>query len=137
MKTAIVYYSYTQNTKKWVEEKARKIGADVIEIRERKRRSTLGAYICGSLAARRRKSADIEPLTADLAAYDTLILAAPIWAGFPATPFNNMVSLLPRGKAVDLVMVSGSGNSKGSATGTRKLVEDAGCRLTGYSDVKR
>lgn len=137
MKTAIVYYSYTQNTKKWAEEKAHEIGADLIEIRERKHRSAIGAYVCGSLAARRRKSADIEPLTADLAAYDSLILAVPIWAGFPATPFNNMVSLLPREKTVELVMVSGSGDSKGSAEGTRRLIEDAGCKVTGYSDVKR
>lgn len=136
MKTGIIYYSYTQNTKKWAENKAREIQADLIEIHTQKHRSTLNAYVCGSLASRRRKSEKIEPLTTDLSIYDKLIVAVPIWADFPAAPFNSIVSLLPRGKEVELVMVSGSGNSKASAEGSRSLIENAGCTVSGYTDIK-
>lgn len=68
MKTGILVYSYTGNTQKWAKKQARALHADLIELHEQKRRSIPGAYICGSLAARRRKSAKIEPITADLAA---------------------------------------------------------------------
>ncbi|WP_418666215.1 hypothetical protein [Allofournierella sp.] len=66
-----------------------------------------------------------------------LILAVPIWAGYPATLFNNMVSLLPAEKEVELVMMSGSGNSAAGAEGTKELVRRSGCRVSKYSDVKR
>lgn len=136
MKTAVLYYSYTGKTRALAEKRAGEEGAELIEVRERKPRSTLGAYVMGSLAARRRKKAEILPVSRDLSAFDRFLILIPLWAGFPAPPFNNMLDLLPKGSEVELVITSGSENSGGSKEKTIALAAAKDIKIVKYQDVK-
>lgn len=136
MKTAVLYYSYTGKTRALAKKRAGEEGAELIEVRERKPRSTLGAYVMGSLAARRRKKAEILPVSHDLSVFDRFLILIPLWAGFPAPPFNNMLDLLPKGSEVELVITSGSGNSGGSKEKTIALAAAKGIKIVKYQDVK-
>lgn len=136
MKTAIIYYSYTGKKKKLAEKKVRKDNADLIEIKEKNRRSTVGAYVVGSLAARRQKKTEIETVFADFSDYDRLIIMVPLWAGFPAPAFNNILELIPPGKEIELIITSGSGNSSASKEKTIALSATKKVRVVKYQDVK-
>lgn len=65
-----------------------------------------------------------------------MIVAVPIWAGFPSTPFNNILELLPEGKEIELILTSGSGNSKGSKEKTISLAKQKNIKVIKYTDVK-
>lgn len=136
MKSVIIYYSYTGKTRELAEKTARDIEADLIEIKEKRNRSTFNAYVCGSLAARRQKKTEIKEVTFDLSEYEKVIVAVPIWAGFPSTPFNNILELLPEGKEIELILTSGSGNSKGSKEKTISLAKQKNIKVIKYTDVK-
>lgn len=136
MKTAILFYSLSGNTHRWAKAETARRDADLIEVAERSKRGPFGSFIQGCPAAiGRRPSNKLAAPLPDLSGYDTLVLAAPIWAGHPAPPFNNMVAALPADKAVELVFLSGSGNSQKSADATKALVKAQGCRVTAYTDL--
>jgi hypothetical protein len=141
MSTIVIYYSYTGNTKKYAEDLANECdslcgeNADILELQYAKPLSKPKAYALGSFAAMRRKCAELKPLGCDLAKYDKIIIAMPIWASHPAPPINNVIAALPSGKDVELIMISASGNS-GNADKTKALIEAKGCTVTKYADVK-
>lgn len=136
MKTVVIYYSYTGKTRTLAEKKARKEKAELIEIKEQKARSTIGAYVAGSLAARRQKKSVILEIALDLSAFERIIIMVPLWAGFPAPAFNNILELLPKGCSVELIITSGSGNSGGSKDKTITLAASRGIKVVKYQDVK-
>ncbi len=136
MKNLVIYYSYSGKSRKIAQEIARSKNADIVEVKEIKKRSTFNAYVFGSLASRRQKTSEIEKLKCDISAYKKITIVMPIWAGFPAAPFNNIVKVLPSGKEIALVMTSGSGNSNGSADKTKSLITEKGCMVVSYQDIK-
>ena len=136
MKTLIIYYSYTGKTRTIAEELAKKESADIVEVKEKKKRSKFNAYIIGSFTAMRQKKADLESFNIDFSEYEKIIIAMPIWAGFPAPAFNNVLELLPNDKTVELIMTSGSGKSTGSAEKSKELVTLRKCTVVKYRDIK-
>jgi len=136
MKAIILYYSYKGHTKKVAEKMARAQGAELVEIRTKKRKNILMTFLVDCPHARMRKSSAIEPFTKDLSGYDLITLAAPVWAGYPAPAFNAMVGLLPKGKNIEVIMVSGSGDTKKVEDGTRKLIKKQGCTVVAYKDIR-
>lgn len=136
MKTLVIFYSYTGKTKKLAQDLANKEQADMVEVNYIKRPSTLGAYVAGSLAARRQKSVKLQPLRCDFSAYDKIVIAVPIWAGFPAPPFHNIAAALPGGKQVECIMTSGSGASGDTRKRVEAMLAEKGCELVGFRDVK-
>lgn len=60
--------------------------------------------------------------------YDRVVLMAPVWAGYPAPPFNSAVELLPPGTEVEVILVSGSGNSEKSRAKVRLQIKNAAVR---------
>lgn len=135
MKTAVIYYSFSGKTKTAAAVVAREEDADLFEVKTKKRYSVLSAFFRGSPAAMKQKPVDIQPLGCAFEDYDKLVLMAPIWGGFPAPPFNAVVELLPAGKEVGLIMVSGGGECK-NADKIKVLVESRGCTVTDYKDQK-
>ena len=135
MKKLVLYYSLSGHSKRIALDIAAKEKCAIAEVREVKKRSILGAFFSGALAARGRRHADIMPVHLQLSAYDTIVLIAPIWAGYPAPALNSMIAMLPEGKDVELILSSGSGSSKGSAAGTKALVETRGCHVAAYRDI--
>lgn len=136
MKATIIYYSYTGKTRALAEKKAREEQAAIFEIKEQKQRSTLGAYVLGSLAARTQKKAVIEEVSFDLLPFDRILVAVPLWAGYPAPAFNNILDLIPAGKEVELMITSGSGNSGNSKEKTLALAASKGIQIVQYQDIK-
>jgi flavodoxin len=136
MKTLVVYYSLGGKTKKIAAEKAEKEGAELLEIKTKKRYSFLSAFFKGTPAAMKQKPVDIQALQCDFAAYDKIILAAPIWGGFPAPPFNSAVHLLPTGKDVEIIFCSGGGGPTKSADIVKELIAKQGCTVVGFTDIK-
>lgn len=134
MKALVVFYSFGGTTADIVKKKAEENGADLIELKYEKKPSIIGAFLkCP--AAMSRKKAKLLPFDADWESYDMIVLAAPVWAGYPAPPFNNAVEALPSGKNVEIVLVSGSGKSS-KREETISLIETKGCKLFDYLDIK-
>ena len=136
MKTLVIFYSYTGKTRRLAQDTAENENADIVEVKEIKRRSTVGAYVGGSFAAMRQKEAKIEKYECNFDDYDKIIIFMPVWAGYPAPAMNNIINALPEGKDVEIIMTSGSGSSAKSSEKTKTLIADRGCRVTKYTDVK-
>ena len=136
MKTLVVFYSYTGKTKVIAENRAKEEKADILELKEKKPRSKFNAYFSGSIAARKQRLSELQDFSADFSKYDKIIIAMPIWAGYPAPAINNIIYILPYGKEIELIMTSGSGSSKGSCNKTKALIEAKGCKVINYTDIK-
>jgi len=136
MKTLVVYYSLSGRTKKAAIEKAEKEGADLLEVRKKKPYSVFTAFVLGARAAMTQKTVEIEEPNCDFTEYDKIILAAPIWGGFPAPPITTIIKMLPAGKEVEFLLTSGGGDSSKGATKTKELVTKQGCTVVGYTDIK-
>ncbi len=135
MKTLILYYSLSGKTRALARRKAEQLGAELIEIQETRKRSMLSAFTSGAYHALRSRPVPIRPLDVDMDAFEKIILLAPIWAGYPAPALLSVFPLLPKGKDVELVLTSSSGNSQRSAEKTQRQVEEAGCRVADYTDI--
>ena len=135
MKTAVVYYSLGGSTRSFARAEAEARGADLIEIHPAKAYNPFTAFVRGCPAAIRQKGV---PLSAapDLSGYERIVLMAPVWAGFPAPPFNTMVNLLPSGKEVEVILVSASGSSEKSHDKVRALIRSKGCKVVAQRDIR-
>ena len=97
-KTLIVYYSYTNNVEKIVNELSRQIEADVVEIEPAEKGLDYAAnnYAIGSaqIGAIKNNPDDssfypvIDPVNVNLDEYDTIIIAAPLWWSQMAAPLQ-------------------------------------------------
>lgn len=133
--TAVIFYSYTGKTRILAQKKARKRNADLIEVKDAKKRSKAGAYLFGSLAARKQKRARLAAPIPDLAPYHTILILCPLWAGAPAPAFNNILDALPSGKDVEVFITSGSGDSSASKAHTIAEIKAKGCPVS-YVDIR-
>lgn len=136
MKTLVIYYSHSGKTKKEAEKLAASVGGELCEVTEVKKRGVFGAYFIGCPQALKRVVPAIRPIGAKLEDYERIYIGAPIWAGHPAPAFNAVVKALPAGREVGLFLTSGSGDSSKSADGTKKLIENKGCNVIEYKDIK-
>lgn len=138
MKSVILYYSYTGHTKKWAEKMARTTGADLVEIQPENPKSKFLTFLVDCPRSMMRKASPIKPIAQDLKAYDLITIASPVWASYPTPTFNGILKMLPKGKNVQLIFMSGGGNgsTKRSEHGTRELVRQAGCKVVDYKEVK-
>ncbi len=136
MKTIVLYYSFGGHTKAEAARLASERDAELIGLVETKKRRLLSAFFPGAYHAKTRKASEIQSLTADLTQYDRIIIGSPIWGGFPTPAFNAIVDLLPAGKEVELFFCSAGGSSKDSEEGTRRMIQDRGCTLVEYRDIK-
>jgi flavodoxin len=113
MKELILFYSLAGATRRYAEARAAEDGAELVEIKEKTKRNGFTAWIPGVFQAMGQSKTAIEPLGADLAAYDKIVLAGPIWASNVAPAVNSAAALLPKTAKVELVLVSGSGTGYG------------------------
>lgn len=84
MTNLVVYYSRTNNTKLVAQTIKNEIGADLLEIRDKKNRSGPIGYVLGAIDAFREKDTSIEYEKTDLKKYDTVYIGTPVWAAKPA-----------------------------------------------------
>lgn len=137
MKTLVVYYSYTGHTKGIAQTVAVREKADLLEIKEQTRPGVFSAYTKGCLRAMRRECVPIEPMKKSLSDYDKLVVMAPVWAGYPAPAINAVLGMLPAGKEIEVILVSGGGSSSEKAKQSIvRQIEDLGCILLKYETIK-
>ena len=134
MKTLVIFYTYSGNTKGFAQKLAAQESADILEIKGAARPGAIKAYTFGCLAAMRHNAWPISPVHADLDAYERFFLLAPIWAGNPPPAFHAFLEQLPKGKTIVAKMISASGKSNCRAwLEETLLVKD--CRLESFEDV--
>ena len=136
MKTAIVYYSNKGTTKRYCKALTENIGADLYEIKAAKEQGMFLCLLTQCPMAIRQKTTKIKTKPIDLTGYDKILIASPMWAGYPAPVFNNIVEMLPSGKEVEIIVVSGSGTTKPAVKEkVTNLVNKTGSVVVGYRDV--
>ena len=114
MKSIIVYYSYTGNTKKVAEilqEYLRNKGdADIIELTDLQE---TGKFFKQAAQAFRHAKADIPEVKFDLSTYDTICFGTPIWAFGPAPALNTYLSKCFGLEAKPIVLFATYGSGTG------------------------
>ncbi|MBO5303314.1 MAG: NAD(P)H-dependent oxidoreductase [Lachnospiraceae bacterium] len=93
MKTAIIYYSMSGNTKYTAEKIAEKLDADIIRIEPVKAYPSQGAkkFIWGGKSAVMGEKPKLQPYEFDLEKYDRIIIGTPVWASNFAPPIRTFI----------------------------------------------
>ncbi len=81
MKTLLVYYSWTGNTRKLAQKITSKLKCDVEEIYEKNKRAGKIGFMLGGFQAVFGMKTDIEKPKKDPADYDLILIGGPVWAG--------------------------------------------------------
>jgi flavodoxin len=89
----VVFASRTGYTRQIAEEIARRIGADVEEIRESTRRSGWFGYWRCAREALRRTAVQINPPLLRPRDYRVVVLGTPVWAGNVSSPMRAYIAL--------------------------------------------
>jgi flavodoxin len=131
MKAIVVYYSLTGKTRSIAEGFAKEFGCDIKRIEEVKKRSLPGAYFLGAFAAMRGKTSEIAPLNIDLEAYDTIVIATPVWASSPVPAVNTFMTVtnFKNKKVVFLISPASGNDSKAASLMTDKIHAKGGAVL--------
>src|SRR4030043_227679 len=112
MKSAIVYYSYSGNTRKVAEVLSASLSqqgeADIIEL---KGLDESDKFFGQAMRAFRHKRAEIQPVNFNLSSYDLICFGSPVWAFGPAPAMNTYLDkcLGLAGKPAILFTTYGSG----------------------------
>jgi flavodoxin len=83
MKTLVVYYTRTGNTKFVAETVAAELAADTEEIIDKKKRQGMLGWLSAGRDAMGQKETEIAQTKRTLTDYDLVIIGQPVWAGNP------------------------------------------------------
>ena len=111
------------------------LNADLIELMPKSPYNRFTAFVRGCPEAVKQKAVALDGMPL-FVGYDRVVLMAPVWAGYPAPVFNSAVELLPPGTEVEVILVSGSGNSEKSKAKVRLQIKKRGCMLTAQRDIR-
>jgi flavodoxin len=93
MKTLVVYYSRTGNTKMIAESLAESLNCDIEEIQDTEKRSGIIGYIKSGYETSRDKLPKIKEPKYDPSQYDLLIVGTPVWAGKMSVPLKSYLKM--------------------------------------------
>ncbi len=79
MKSLVVYYSRSGNTRFVAEQVCREIGGDVEEIVDKKKRNGFLGFVLSGYDATRGKVTTIEPVKRSPRDYDLVVVGTPMW----------------------------------------------------------
>lgn len=91
MKTLIVFYSRTENTKKIAKTLQKSLNCDIEEIKEKSSHNGPIGYMKGGFESSTGRASPIKPISKDPSQYDLVIIGTPVWAANMASP---MISYL-------------------------------------------
>ncbi len=92
MKTLVVYYSRSGNTKKIAEEISNKVKCDIEEIIDNKNRKGIIGWLISGRDAHSRKLTTISEINKDPSKYDVIAIGTPIWAGLMAPAVRTYIN---------------------------------------------
>jgi flavodoxin len=115
MKTAVVFYSYDGHCAFVAEELKARLNADLTRLytTDEKRRRGFAKYAWGGSQVFMGIKPALKPCAFDAAAYDLIIIGAPVWAGSPAPPVRTFLAGAKiSGKEVAFFVCHGGGKGK-------------------------
>jgi flavodoxin len=119
MKSIVIYYSYSGNTRKVAEVLEKylkdKAGVQIIELKSLDESNN---FFKQASRAFRHIKAKIEPVNFDLSCYDTVCLGTPVWAFGPAPTVNTYLDNCLGITGKDIVLFS----TYGSGTGNQRCL---------------
>lgn len=137
MKSLVIYYSLTENTKFIAETVAREIGADVLVLRTVDKKiqpKGFMKYIWGGRQVFMKEAPELEPLEKDPADYELLIIGTPVWAWNFTPPLKSFFAAHKlSGKKIAIFCTHGGGPGK---TLDNMAAELAGNEIVGRIDFK-
>jgi flavodoxin len=116
MKSLVVYYSLTGNTKMISEKIAASAGSEILEIVPIKEYQKEGAskYIWGGYEAKMKKEPELNPINIDLNKYNLIFLGSPVWAWTLSPPVRSFLKKNTlTNKKFALFMTAGGDGIKG------------------------
>lgn len=114
MRVLVVFYSRTGNTRVVAEAIAKRLRADIEEIKDEKNRSGILGFLRSGYEAVVGKLADIHPVGRNPEGYDLVIVGSPIWVGRLSSPVRAYMAL--HGRAIrNIVLFCTCKNSEGRA----------------------
>lgn len=111
MQSLILYYSMSGHTKRHALRLAQETGAVPYPIELENPHGKALTSILGILQVFSGAKPPILPLPVDISDFDRILLAGPVWAGKQAPALNSAIALLPPGKEVSVLLVSGGGEA--------------------------
>jgi flavodoxin len=136
MKAVVVFYSFDGNCTFVAEQIKNQLNADLVQLRleNEKRPRGFAKILWGCSLMFSRKNPPLKPYTFDPAAYDLIIIGAPVWAGAPAAPLRTFVSgTAITGKKLAL-FVCHAGGKRGSLGKFKSMF--AGNEIIGETDFQ-
>lgn len=107
-KMLILCYSLTGKTFAVCKNLSKSVPAKLYRLRRSSADSQLYAYTIGLHKARKRMTADVLPVEDDISDYQRLILAGPVWGGFPAPVLYGFLRGYElRGKEIHVLLTYG------------------------------
>ena len=93
MKTLVVFYSLSNNTKFIAETVAGQLHADSFAVKLQKGLPEKGfrKFFLGGMAATFKMSPKLENAPADLSVYDNIVIGTPVWAGSCSSPIHSFL----------------------------------------------
>lgn len=136
MKRLIIYYSYTGSTAKMAEKLAEKRGCPALQVKDKQKPGRLRVFSMGVLASLRGVGWETEQLDWP-AEIEHITVMSPVWAGRVTPQINTVLSALPVGKQVEIILVSGQGRKRENYSGKLDIaVRERGCTLAGIQHVR-
>jgi len=127
VKSLVVYYSRTGQTKRVADELASALGADVEELKDGKNRNGPIQFIMSGREALKKQRVHLEPMAHYPADYDAVVVGSPIWAGTICTPVRTFLGQYKAQlKNVAWFCTSGSIDPKYAANGFQAMTEESG-----------
>jgi flavodoxin len=84
MKTLVVFYSQSGNTRRVAQIIAQQLTADLEELVDRRARRGIFGFLRSGRDAFRGRTTEIEPLRRQPSEYDLIVVGTPVWAARPA-----------------------------------------------------
>ncbi|MFC2162564.1 flavodoxin family protein [Candidatus Altiarchaeota archaeon] len=92
MKTLVVYYSRSGNTRLAAQEIITLLKADVEELRDEDERKGIIGWLKSGMQAFRKKKAQLKPLRNDPEGYEQIFIGSPVWAGNITPPVRSFLA---------------------------------------------
>jgi NAD(P)H-dependent FMN reductase len=91
MKSLIVYYSRTGKTRFLAERLGEKLGADLVEVKDLKKRGGILGFLGGVRGAHFGLRTEITPSSVEIVKYELIIFGTPVWAYSPSPAINTFL----------------------------------------------
>lgn len=135
-KTLILYYSLTGNTRAACEVLQTELDADIMEIKDLRKRSGKWGFFKTAMASLVGKHTKIEPEKIDFTGYQNIIFGSPIWTGKLSMVIRTVIDRNRfDGKKVIIFTTTNAYEKEKYKEKGRKLVRKAGGDVVGYYQV--